>query len=90
MNSKPWISEWKVFKNYFGDNRWYIAVYTGIFFLIYGAWLFNTNPRIDTEPVINIPFEIYGEYYDAAEPPVQCGESHLPGSTEPPIDSYSA
>ncbi len=31
-----------------------------------------------------------GEYYGAAEPPVRCGESHLSGLTEPPIDSYSA
>ena len=30
------------------------------------------------------------EYYGAAEPPVRCGESHLSGPTEPPIDSYSA
>ena len=30
------------------------------------------------------------EYYGAAEPPVRCGESHLSGLTEPPIDSYSA
>lgn len=34
--------------------------------------------------------EMYGEYYSAAEPPVRCGESHLSGLTEPPIDSYSA
>ena len=27
------------------------------------------------------------EYYGAAEPPVRCGESHLSGLTEPPIDS---
>lgn len=32
----------------------------------------------------------YIEYYGAAEPPVRCGESHLSGLTEPPIDSYSA
>ena len=30
------------------------------------------------------------EYYSAAEPPVRCGESHLSGLTEPPVDSYSA
>ena len=30
------------------------------------------------------------EYYGAAEPLVRCGESHLSGLTEPPIDSYSA
>ena len=33
---------------------------------------------------------IEDEYYGAAEPPVRCGESHLSGLTEPPIDSYSA
>ena len=32
----------------------------------------------------------YDGYYGAAEPPVRCGESHLSGLTEPPIDSYSA
>ena len=30
------------------------------------------------------------EYYGAAEPSVRCGESHLSGLMEPPIDSYSA
>ena len=35
-------------------------------------------------------FDNYLEYYGAAEPPVRCGESHLSGLTEPPIDSYSA
>ena len=62
MNSKAWTSEWNEFKNYIWSNRWHIALYTGIFFLIYGAWLFNTNPRIDTEPVINVPFSIYGNW----------------------------
>ena len=40
----------------------------------------------------NMPLRdlIYIEYYGAAEPPVRCGESHLSGLTEPPIDSYSA
>ena len=33
---------------------------------------------------------VFSEYYGAAEPPVRCGESHLSGLTEPPIDSYSA
>ena len=33
---------------------------------------------------------IRDEYYGAAEPPVRCGESHLSGLTEPPVDSYSA
>ena len=37
-----------------------------------------------------ISFETAIEYYGAAEPPVRCGESHLSGLTEPPIDSYSA
>ena len=33
---------------------------------------------------------INDEYYGAAEPPVRCGESHLSGLTEPPVDNYSA
>lgn len=37
-----------------------------------------------------IIFSCLSEYYGAAEPPVRCGESHLSGLTEPPIDSYSA
>ena len=39
--------------------------------------------------ILNIFFK-RSEYYGAAEPPVRCGESHLSGLTEPPIDSYSA
>ena len=35
-------------------------------------------------------YMLQNEYYGAAEPPVRCGESHLSGLTEPPIDSYSA
>ena len=40
--------------------------------------------------VANRTYEKAVEYYGAAEPPVRCGESHLSGLTEPPIDSYSA
>ena len=42
---------------------------------------------IDADAQANLTM---GEYYGAAEPPVRCGESHLSGLTEPPIDSYSA
>lgn len=60
MNVKMSLpTELKALCKYLFQNRWYIAVYTGIFFLIYGAWFFNTNPRVDTEPVINMPFSIY-------------------------------
>ena len=38
----------------------------------------------------NKAFTVSIEYYGAAEPSVRCGESHLSGLTEPPIDSYSA
>ena len=44
-------------------------------------------------PVTEKPFRTFDgriEYYGAAEPPVRCGESHLSGLTEPPVDSYSA
>ena len=40
--------------------------------------------NLDKETIIRF------EYYGAAEPSVRCGESHLSGLTEPPIDSYSA
>ena len=43
-----------------------------------------------TENYCQMMIDIYSEYYGAAEPPVRCGESHLSGLTEPPIDSYSA
>ena len=59
MQMESWHSEVGEFKSYIWNSRWYIIVYTGIFFLIYGAWLFNTNPRIDTEHVINSPFTTY-------------------------------
>lgn len=59
MNTKSWAFEFNTFKNYIWDNRWYIAVYTGIFFLIYGAWLFNISPHIDAEVFINSPYSTY-------------------------------
>ena len=37
----------------------------------------------DSDSVIYV-----SEYYGAAEPPVQCGESHLSGLTEPPHFVY--
>ena len=33
-------------------------------------------------------YDMIGEYYGAAEPPVRCGESHLSGLTEPPHFVY--
>ena len=56
MYSDTIYDEVKEFKKYLWSNRWYFAIYTGIFFMIYGAWLFNINPRIDTEYSINTPF----------------------------------
>ena len=53
-----------------------------------------TNTNATTSTTKHTPykttFPITDEYYGAAEPPVRCGESHLSGLTEPPIDSYSA
>ena len=39
---------------------------------------------------VNLVLKTARGYYGAAEPPVRCGESHLSGLAEPPIDSYSA
>ena len=43
-----------------------------------------------SEEGIKILYHLINEYYGAAEPPVRCGESHLSGLTEPPVDNYSA
>ena len=50
------------------------------------AWI-DTS---DNKDMLKEWFDNRLEYYGAAEPPVRCGESHLSGLTEPPIDSYSA
>ena len=50
----------------------------------------STNVAIQDEDEEERTYDPYTEYYGAAEPPVRCGESHLSGLTEPPVDSYSA
>ena len=35
--------------------------------------------------IVSNGYDINGEYYVAAEPPVRCGVSHLSGLTEPLI-----
>lgn len=47
------------FKRYIVNNRGYIFIASSLLLLVYGAWLFNNNPRIDTEPVINYPNIVY-------------------------------
>ncbi len=59
MKTQIWRSERERFKKYMYANRWHILLYSSLFVSVYGAWLFNTNPHIDTEPVINSPYSIY-------------------------------
>lgn len=51
--------EWKKAKKYFYDTRWYHLCCFILFVFVYGAWMFNKNPRIDTEIFINNPYSTY-------------------------------
>ena len=54
------------------------------------AHIYLLDQAMQMEKIGLISTNLADEYYGAAEPPVRCGESHLSGLTEPPIDSYSA
>lgn len=41
--------------NYIKECRWAIAISNIFFLCIYGTWLFNVNPRLDTNAMINLP-----------------------------------
>ena len=56
---KEWKSEIKIFKEFMDTNKWYIILSLGLLLLVYGTWLFNWNPRIDTELVIVYPEIFY-------------------------------
>ena len=56
------IKEWHTFKQYLYKNRWMLVISGIIFCLIYGGWMFNMAPHIDTEPVINVPRAIYDNW----------------------------
>lgn len=47
--------EWYIFKKYVWKNRWYIIISSILFLFVYCTWIFNINPRIDTEVLINNP-----------------------------------
>lgn len=53
-------TELKAFKEYFTVNRWLCLALCLLFLLVWGAWLFNTAPRIDTEMRLNEPAGTYG------------------------------
>lgn len=45
--------------SYIRGNRWKLLIFNALLLLIWGPWLFNTAPRIDTEVVINTPYTAY-------------------------------
>jgi len=47
-------------KDYLHSNRWSCLILCLLFMMVWGAWLFNTGPRIDTEFRINDPASTYG------------------------------
>lgn len=52
-------TELKKIYSYIRDNRWKLLIFNALLLLIWGPWLFNTAPRIDTEVVINTPYTSY-------------------------------
>lgn len=60
MNVITLRDEWDKVKKYFYDTRWYHLCCFILFVFVYGTWMFNTNPRIDTEVVINNPHDMVG------------------------------
>lgn len=42
------------------NNRWCIFLTCMMILLIYGYWIFDANPHIDTEDFINTPYSVYG------------------------------
>lgn len=56
---KEFEKEVSTFKEYIVKYRWCIFFSSFFLFVIYGTWLFNINPRIDTEVAINYPKMFY-------------------------------
>lgn len=52
--------EYAEFKEFLWNHRWNIFITCIIFLLIYGYWIFDLNPHIDTEDFINTPYSVYG------------------------------
>lgn len=52
--------EYRKLKGFLWNHRWNIVLTCIIFLLIYGYWIFDLNPHIDTEDFINTPYSVYG------------------------------
>lgn len=52
--------EYVEFKEFIWNHRWNIFLTCILFLLIYGYWMFDLNPHIDTEDFINTPYSVYG------------------------------
>ncbi len=52
-------SEVLIFKDFIDKYKWYIIASSCMLLIMYGSWLFNVNPRIDTEVVIIYPETFY-------------------------------
>ena len=46
-------------KEYFIENKFKIFFFSATFLLVYGAWIYNLNPRIDNEVMLNDPYSTY-------------------------------
>lgn len=51
--------ERKALQTYLYDNRWWLLLFNGLLLFIWGPWIANTAPRIDTEVLINTPYTPY-------------------------------
>lgn len=49
-------TELQVFQSYLKTNRWKLLFFNALLLLIWGPWLYNSAPRIDTEVLINTPY----------------------------------
>lgn len=54
------MDEWKRFRCFLWENRWYLVLTSLFLILIYGQWIFELSPHIDTEDFINTPYSLYG------------------------------
>ena len=52
--------EWKRFRSFLWENRWFLVLTSLFLILIYGQWIFELSPHIDTEDFINTPYSVYG------------------------------
>lgn len=52
------------FQEYVWNNRWHILIATILLISVYGIWMYNINPRIDAEVLINTPYSTYN-YLDS-------------------------